>query len=146
LLFLFSKQLFSPFPPENIANCEIVKDILTNIYSNFSCNNRKIKERIMTVGNYKENIITIALLYYQLIHEKNLYSAAAAAAAAAVIIVVVVAEFFADFEYVYSFFFLHCKKHICCYLPCDFHHNCCILKQHVGNFDLEYCKYCNYAQ
>ena len=55
----------------------------------------------MTVGNYKKNIITIALLYYQLIHEKNLYSAAAAAAA-----IVIVAEFFADFEHVYSFFFL----------------------------------------
>src|SRR5436190_4004884 len=97
LLFLFSKQLFSPFPPENIANCEIVKDILTDIYNNFSCNNRKIKERII-IGNYKENIITIVLLYYQLIHEKNLYFAAAAVA--------VVVEFFAGFEYIYNFFFL----------------------------------------
>ena len=35
LLFSFSKQLFSSFPPENIANCEIVKDVLTDIYDNF---------------------------------------------------------------------------------------------------------------
>jgi len=45
LLFYFSKQLFSPFLPENIANYETVKDVLINIYDNFSCNNRKIKER-----------------------------------------------------------------------------------------------------
>ena len=73
LLFLYSKQLFSSFPPENIANCEIVKDNLTSVYSNFSYNSRKIKERnkeIITIKKYKENI-TIVLLYYQLIHEKN---------------------------------------------------------------------------
>ena len=73
LLFLYSKQLFSSFPPENIANCEIVTDNLTSVYSNFSYNSRKIKERnkeIITIKKYKENI-TIVLLYYQLIHEKN---------------------------------------------------------------------------
>jgi len=140
LLFLFLKQLFSPFPPENIANCEIVKGVLIDIYSNFSCNNRKIKERkkeIIIIKKNKENI-TIILLYYQLIHEKNLYFAA--------VIAVTVVEFFANFKHVYSFFFLHYGRHIYCYLPCDFHHNYCILKQYVGNFDLECCRYCSYAQ
>ncbi len=100
LLFLFSKQLFSSFPPENIANCEIIKDDLTDIYSIFSCNSKEIKERdkeITTIKKNKENI-TIVYLYYQLIHEKNLYFAAA--------IVVVAVEFFANFEHVYSFSFL----------------------------------------
>ena len=139
LLFLYSKQLFFSFPPENIANCKIVKDDLTNVYSNFSCNSRKIKERkkeIITIKKNKENI-TIVLLYYQLIHEKNLYFAA--------IVAVIIVEFFANFEHVYSFFFLHYGRHIYCYLPCDFHHNYCILKQYVGNFDLECCRYCSYA-
>jgi len=45
LLFLFLKQLFSSFSPENIVNCEIIKNILTGIFNNFSCNSRKIKER-----------------------------------------------------------------------------------------------------
>ena len=96
----------------------------------------KLKKEIVIIRNYKENI-TIVCLYYQLTHEKSLYFA---------IVVVDFVEFFANFEHVYSFFFLHYKRHICCYLPCDFHHNYCILKQYVGNFDLEYCKYCNYAQ
>ena len=79
LLFLFSKQLFSSFPPENIANCEIIKNDLTDIYSIFSCNSKEIKERdkeITTIKKNKENII-IVYLYYQLIHEKNLYFTAA---------------------------------------------------------------------
>ena len=78
LLFLYLKQLFSSFPPENIANCEIVKDDLTDIYNIFSCNGKKIKERdkeITTIKKNKENI-TIVYLYYQLIHEKSLYFAA----------------------------------------------------------------------
>ena len=121
LLFLFSKQLFSSFPPENIANCEIIKDDLTDIYSIFSCNSKEIKERdkeITTIKKNKENI-TIVYLYYQLIHEKNLYFAAA--------IVVVVVEFFANFEHVYSFSFLHYRSHIHYYLLHDFHHNYYIL-------------------
>ena len=121
LLFLFSKQLFSSFPPENIANCEIIKDDLTDIYSIFSCNSKEIKERdkeITTIKKNKENII-IVYLYYQLIHEKNLYFAAA--------IVVVAVEFFANFEHVYSFSFLHCRSHIHYYLLHDFHHNYYIL-------------------
>ena len=50
-------------------------------------------KEIITVENHKENI-TIACLYYQLIHEKNLYFAAATAVA--------VVEFFANFGHAYS--------------------------------------------
>ena len=110
---------------------------LTDILQQFFLQHQdfNLTKEIITIGNYKEDI-TIVCLYYQLIHEKSQYF----------IIIVVVVEFFANFEHAYSFFFLHCKRHICCYLPCDFHHNYCILKQYVGNFDLGCCRYCNYAQ
>ena len=75
-------------------------------------------KEIIIVGNYKENII-IVCLYYQLIHEMNLYFAAATT--------VTVVEFFANFEHAYSFFFLHYRSHIHCYLLHDFHHNYYIL-------------------
>src|SRR5439155_11173301 len=94
-----------------------------------------LKKEIIIVRNYKEDI-TIVYLYYQLTHEKSLCFA----------IIINFVKFFANFEHVYSFFFLHYKRHICCYLSCDFHHNYCILMQYEGNFDLEYCKYCNYVQ
>ena len=59
-------QLLASFLPENIANCEIVKDDLTGIYSTFSCNSKKIKERdkeTTIIKKNKENI-TIVYLYY----------------------------------------------------------------------------------